>query len=103
MLEKCKLALRISTDVFDDELLDLIAAGIADIKHAGPRFESSYTAATQTTHADYTINDELVSRAVIMYVRTYFGSPADFDRLKAAYDEMKGQLRESSGYGLEAL
>lgn len=97
MLEKCKLALRISTDVFDAELLDLIAAGIADLKHAGPQFE--YTA----TANDYTIDDPLASRAVIMYVRTYFGSPADFDRLKAAYDEMKGQLRESSGYGLEAL
>lgn len=103
MLEKCKLALRVSTDVFDDELLDLIAAGIADIKHAGPRFESSYTAATQTTHADYTINDELVSRAVITYVRMMFGSPADYDRLKASYDEQKGQLRESSDYGMEAL
>lgn len=97
MLEKCKLALRISTDVFDAELLDLIAAGIADVQHAGPQFE--YTATTN----DYTIEDPLASRAVIMYVRTYFGSPADFDRLKAAYDEMKGQLRESSGYGLEAL
>jgi len=97
MLEKCKLALRISTDVFDAELLDLIAAGIADVQHAGPQFE--YTA----TANDYTIDDPLASRAVIMYVRTYFGSPADFDRLKAAYDEMKGQLRESSGYGLEAL
>lgn len=97
MLEKVKLALRISTDVFNAELLDLIAAGIADLKHAGPQFE--YTATTN----DYTIADPLASRAVIMYVRTYFGSPADFDRLKAAYDEMKGQLRESSGYGLEAL
>lgn len=103
MLEKCKLALRISTDVFDDELLDLIAAGIDDIKHAGPQFEYSYTAATQTTHADYTINDKLASRAVITYVRMMFGSPADYDRLKASYDEQKGQLRESSDYGMEAL
>lgn len=97
MLEKVKLAMRISTDVFDAELLDLIGAGIADLMHAGPKFE--YTATTN----DYTVNDPLASRAVVMYCRTYFGSPADFDRLKAAYDEMKGQLRESSGYGMEAL
>ena len=97
MLEKVKLAMRIGTDVFDSELLDLIAAGIADLMHAGPQFE--YTA----TANDYTIEDPLASRAVVTCCRMNFGSPADYDRLKAAYDEMKGQLRESFAYGMEAL
>ena len=97
MLEKVKLAARIGTDVFDSELLDLIAAGIADLMHIGVRFDYTFTS------TDYTIDDPLASRAVVTYCRMNFGSPADYDRLKAAYDEMKGQLRESSGYGLEAL
>ena len=103
MLAKVKLALRISTDVFDAELLDLIAAAIADMKHAGPQF--SHTVVTDNNNAvtDYTISDPLVARAVVTYCRAFFGSPADYDKLKAAYDEQKGQLRESSGYGMEAL
>ena len=103
MLAKVKLALRISTDVYDSELLDLIAAGIADIQHAGPEFEYSTSTSQTGEIVDYTIEDSLVSRAVITYCRMNFGSPADYDRLKASYDEQKGQLRESSGYGLEAL
>ena len=97
MLEKVKLAMRISTDVYDSELLDLIAAGIADIKHAGAKFESS------ASENDYTIDDPLVARAVVTYCRMMFGSPADFDRLKASYEMQKGQLRESFAYGMEVL
>lgn len=97
MLEKVKLAMRISTDVFDSELLDLIAAGIADLMHIGVRFDYTFTS------TDYKIDDSLASRAVVTYCRMNFGSPADYDRLKAAYDEMKGQLRESFAYGMEAL
>ena len=97
MLAKVKLAKRISTTVFDAELLDLIAAAIADIQHAGVEFE--YT----RDGADYVVDDPLISRAIVTYCVMYFGSPADYDRLKASYDEQKGQLRESSGYGLEVL
>jgi len=97
MLAKVKLAKRISTDVFDSELLDLIAAAIADIQHVGVEFE--YT----RNGSDYVVEDPLISRAIVTYCVMNFGSPADYDRLKASYDEQKGQLRESSGYGLEVL
>lgn len=97
MLEKVKLAMRISTTVFDAELLDLIAAAIADIEHVGAVF--NYT----QDENDYTVTDPLVSRAIVTYCRMMFGSPADYDRLKASYDEQKGQLRESTAYGMEAL
>jgi len=97
MLAKVKLAKRISTEVFDSELLDLIAAAIADIQHAGVQFE--YT----QDGSDYVVEDPLISRAIVTYCVMNFGSPADYDRLKASYDEQKGQLRESSGYGLEVL
>lgn len=103
MLAKVKLAKRISTTVFDSELLDLIAAGIADIKHAGVKFMADEVRDNSGVLTDYEVNDPLVSRAIITYCVMNFGSPDDYDRLKASYDEQKGQLRESSGYGLEVL
>lgn len=102
MLAKVKLAKRISTTVFDSELLDLIAAAIADIRHAGVEFEVTEVK-TDGTVTDYSITDPLISRAVVTYCVMNFGDPENYDRLKASYDEQKGQLRESSGYGLEVL
>ena len=102
MLAKVKLAKRISTTVFDSELLDLIAAAIADIRHAGVEFDAAEVQ-SEGVVVDYTIADPLISRAVVTYCVMNFGSPDDYDRLKASYDEQKGQLRESSGYGLEVL
>ena len=99
MLEKVRLALRLQTTVFDAELLGLIAAAIRDIKHAGPQFVATEVKAAGVI-TDYTVTDELASIAIITYVRMHFGSPADYDRLKASYDEQKGQMRESSAYGM---
>lgn len=102
MLAKVKLAMRISTAVFDSELLDLIASGIADIKHAGAEFEATPVEANGTV-MDYEIEDKLAATAVVTYVRMMFGSPDDFDRLKASYEMQKGQMRESMAYGMEAV
>ena len=100
MLAKVKLAKRIQTTVFDQELLDLIAAAIADIQHAGVKFTYSEVG---DPVIDYSVPDPLVSRAIVTYCVMNFGSPDDYDRLKTWYDEQKGQLRESSGYGLEVV
>lgn len=102
MLAKVKLAKRISTTVFDSELLDLIAAAIADLKLIGVEFNVSEVK-TQGVVTNYTVTDPLISRAIVTYCVMNFGSPDDYDRLKASYDEQKGQLRETSGYGLEVL
>lgn len=102
MLEKVKIALRISTGVYDQQLLDLIAAGIADIKHAGAVIVAE-PVKSEDVVTDYTITDPLTIQAVITYVRMMFGSPTDFDRLKLAYEMQKGQMRESSAYGMEVL
>ena len=86
MLEKIKLALRIVTDAFDDEINDLINAatldlGITDIKENV--LESP---------------DLLVTQAIITYCKMHFGEPDEYDRLKASYDEQKAQLSMSSKY-----
>lgn len=86
MLEKAKLALRITTNAFDSEISDLIEAGVKDLGIAGVK---------EVVDA---ASDPLVTRAVITYVRLHFGAPDDYDRLKASYDEQKAQLSMATGY-----
>lgn len=84
MLEKVKLALRITTDAFDAELLELIQAAIIDLDIAGVNSEEGVT--------------PIVTRAIITYCKVHFGEPDDYDRLKASYDEQKAQLSMATGY-----
>ena len=100
MLSKVKLAKRISTTVFDAELLDLIDAAIADLKLIGITFNYTTVTGQDGAVTDYTVTDPLISRAIVTYCVMNFGSPEDYERLKKSYDEQKGQLRETSGYGL---
>lgn len=83
-LDKVKMALRISTDAFDDELTDLIEAAKQDLGIAGV-----------IVPADL---DEICTRAIITYCKMSFGLPEDYDKLKRSYDEQKAQLSNSSGY-----
>lgn len=87
MLNKVKLALRVTTDAFDTEITDLILAACADLGIVG------VTALITTDNA-------LLTRAIITYCRVHFGEPEDYDRLKKSYDEQKAQLISATGYGL---
>ena len=84
MLNDVKTALRITTDAFDEELTVLIEAAYQDLGIAG------------VTPAQP--GDAIVTRAVITYCRANFGSPDDYDRVKASYDEQKAQLSMATGY-----
>ena len=98
MLNKAKTALRIkNTTAYDSEILDLIIAGIKDLQVTGAEFQWSIQK-TNGVVTNVTVNDPLVSRAVVTYVRVNFGSPDDYDRLKASYDEQKAQLRCNRNY-----
>lgn len=88
MLEKVKLALRVTTNEFDTELTDLINAAVADLGIVG------VTAVSTTT-------DALLIRAITTYCKVHFGEPDEYERLKASYDEQKAQLISATGYGLE--
>lgn len=84
MLQKVKMALRITTDAFDDELNDLMKAAVLDLDIAG-------------VDSDHGV-DEIITRAIITYCKCNFGQPDDYDRLKASYDEQKAQLSMATGY-----
>ena len=99
MLARVKLALRISTDVYDAELLDLIISAAQDIAHAGAVIEVT-PVETEGVVTDYAVGDPMTRTAIVTYCRMHFGSPSDYDRLKASYDEQKGQMRESAAYGM---
>ena len=91
MLARVKLALRITTNAFDDEITGLITAALMDLGIVGI-YPSSLTSGS---------TDELIITAVITYVKLHFGEPADPDRLKRSYDEQKAQLITATGYGLD--
>jgi hypothetical protein len=84
MLDKVKLALRITTNAFDSELNDLISAAQLDLGIAGVVIPDEI--------------DAIVSRAVITYCKLHFGEPDEYDRIKASYDEQKAQLSMCADY-----
>ncbi len=88
MLEKVKLALRITTNAFDTELTDLIEAAKIDLGIAGVIVPITTEVAL----------DLIIQRAIITYCKLNFGEPDEYDRLKASYDEQKAQLSMATGY-----
>lgn len=83
LLTLVKMALRIKTDAFDDELNSLISAALLDLNVAGVEPEEL---------------DELVRRAICTYCKMNFGLPEDYDRLKLSYDEQKAQMSNATNY-----
>lgn len=83
-IEDVKMAMRLSTDAYDDEIELLIEASKLDLGIAGVEMPENH--------------DALIKKAIITYCKKEFGSPNDFDRLQKSYDEQKGQLRIATGY-----
>ena len=83
-LDKVRMALRITTTAYDEELTDLIEASKADMGIAGVEVPQTL--------------DEVVIKAVITYCKMSFGIPDDYDKLKKSYDEQKAQLVTATGY-----
>lgn len=88
LLSAAKVACRVTAaeTAYDSELTDLIAAARADLGIA------------RITGTDEAAPDALTKRAILTYCRLHFGSPPDYDKLKASYDEQKGQLQHATGH-----
>jgi hypothetical protein len=86
MLNKVKLALRLTTDAYNSELNDLIEAAKLDLGIAGVVLPASL--------------DAIAERAVITYCKVHFSALTDgeWSHLKASYDEQKAQLATATGY-----
>ena len=90
LLDDVKVACRVTTSAFDNELTDLIKAAFGDmgITDIDPE------------HLSEIAISPLIKRAVLTYCRLNFGTIEDgqYDRLKSSYDEQKSQLMMSSDY-----
>lgn len=100
MLSECKKALRITADVYDGELCSLMDAGARDLEIAGVELPGTvaFQATNQGIVDSSTLTDALCQRAIFTYVRMYFGSPDDYERLREAYQTQKVQLMHATGY-----
>lgn len=85
MLDAVKLALAITVSDFDSEIDDLIQAALYDLHTNGVLALGKQ-------------DDPLILQAVKTYVRAHFHSPADYDKLLAAYEEQKSHLMNATGY-----
>ena len=74
-------------DLSVGEIEDLILAALYDLSSNGVLALEKQT-------------DPLIVQAVKTYCRAHFHSPADYDRLLNAYEEMKGHLMHTTGYTL---
>ena len=84
LIASAKLAARITTTAFDDQVGMLLDAAMLDMGVAGVVVPTSL--------------DALVKQAAITYFLMHFGQPDDYDRLKRSYDEQKAQLATCTGY-----
>lgn len=84
LVQSAKLALRITTNVFDEQINDLVQAAIIDLGIAGVAVSAPV--------------DAIVRLACVTFVRMHFGQPDEYDRLKASYDEQKAQLSMATNY-----
>lgn len=87
LLSYCKLLLRqAKTQAFDEEIKSLISACLLDLSISGVEKQ----------------DDELIKRAVGIYVKAHFGSEnPDRDGLIQCYDALKIHLALSQKYGDE--
>lgn len=101
MLKEAKKALRVTASVYDTEIASLLEAGAKDLELAGvilPGKVILTVGANDAVTDTSTLTDPLSMRAVITYAAARFGNPPNYDKLKAAYDEMKAQLMHNSAY-----
>lgn len=84
IIDDVRLALRITTTTFDNELTNLINAAKIDLGIAGVTLPTEL--------------DAICNLAIVTYCKCNFGQPDDYDRLKRSYDEQKAQLSMATGY-----
>lgn len=88
MFSSIKQALRLSTDVFDDEINDLIEAARQDLILSG-------VSETKASNDE----DPLIKRAITIYAKAHFGwDNPDAERLQQSYDMLKMHLTLSQEY-----
>ena len=90
ILERMKVALRVTNDRFDDEIAGVITAARMELIRAGVLADKANS------------NDELIVSAIRAYVlATYSTDTKLTDGYMASFEMQKDNLRKSAGYGFE--
>lgn len=90
MLQNIKLALRINSSTFDDEIFDLIDAAKADLMLVG---------ISEAKVNDY--NDALIRRAITIYCKANFGlDNPDSEKLMKSYEMLKMSMSLAGDYNV---
>lgn len=84
LIDSAKLAARITTSAFDEQVDMLLDTAMLDLGVAGVEVPETLT--------------PIVKQAAITYFLAHFGAPEEYDRLKRSYDEQKAQLATCTGY-----
>jgi hypothetical protein len=84
ILDDVKVACRVASDTFDNELNMLISSAQIDLGIAGVELPDNL--------------DSICNIAIITYCKMRFGNPDNYEQLKASYDEQKAQLSMSAEY-----
>lgn len=86
MLELVKLALRITTDAFDDEIQLYIDDCILSMNKLG------------VTASEAATDDPQITTAVIAYCKWKFGENSEKESWKRIYDEKLAEMQMQTGY-----
>lgn len=89
MLDIVKLALRIVTDAFDDELNMLIATAIAEMEGLGVIID---------TESDGQPASIQVQSAIVAFCKWQFGNSEDSDKWEGIYHTKLAQLKTMTGH-----
>ena len=92
MLDKVKLALRLSGTALDGEVSDLINAAIADLRLVGINIPAEAGSSSKT------LGDPLLDRAIILYAKSEDNFGGEGDRYRKAYDYLKCALSLSGDH-----
>lgn len=103
MFAEIKAALPISGDGYDQQIITEIKAAALDLTATAEivlpgKIEISRDDATGTITDDSTLTDELILSTIATWCAMRIGNPPNYDKLKAAYECMKGSLRLSARY-----
>lgn len=112
LLDDIKKTLRISNNVLDDEVLDLIESAKAELINIGVDIEKTVTVTEDQTPepteevpnpepmlVDVEVMDPLIKRAIILYCKAHFGyENPEAERFAESYLMLKVHLALSADY-----
>lgn len=85
MLQKIKQSLRITHELLDGEIQDLIDGALLDLQISGVKKQS--------------VDDALIIRAVTIYCKAHFGlENKDSEKFQASYNSLKSHLSLCGDY-----